>query len=76
MVIALRLVMKEPSLRRKSCMSAAIWDTPRSVRVYRSSGIAMRSVFLLPATRVHGCFYGLYARPAIAPRVTACANMT
>ena len=76
MVIALRLAMKEPSLRRKSCMNAAIWDTRRSVRVYRSSGIAMRSVFRLPVIRVRGYFYGLCARPVIVPRVTACGNTT
>jgi len=76
MVIALRLVMKEPNLLTKSCMSAATWDMRRSVRVCRWSGIAMLSVFRLPAIRVRGCFFGLCARPAIVPRVTAFGNMT
>jgi len=76
MVIALRLVMKEPNLQTKSCMSAAIWDTRRSVRVYRSSEIVMLSVFRLPAIRVRGCSCGLCARPPIVQRAMGCGNMT
>jgi len=76
MVIALRLVMKEPNLLTKSCMSAATWDMRRSVRVCRWSGIAMRSVFRLPAIRVRGCSCGLCARPPIVQRAMGCGNMT
>jgi hypothetical protein len=68
---ALRRAMKAISHRTTTFVSSAIWGMPRNVHACRPSAISTPSGSRWLAITVHGCCFGLSARPDIARQSTA-----